>query len=347
MNLPPPPRLVAWEITKRCKMGCVYCRASAGAAAYPGELSTKKCIQIIDQISLLGASVLILSGGDPLLREDVFEIAKYATFKKLKVVMAVNPDTLDEDKLEQIEESGVRRISISLDGAEPKIHDELRGVPGAFSQAKKAMKLATSMGVEFQINTTVSRYNFDQISQILDVAVKMGARSFHPFFLVPTGRGEKLRDKEISPLDYEHTLTYLAQNLEKFPLEIKATCAPHYYRILHQLGKLRMKEGESTLRATGCLGGISFCFISNVGVVQPCGYLQVKAGDLRVESLGKIWSESPVFNQLRDRGKLEGKCGICRYRRICGGCRARAYSVSGNYLAEEPYCVYEPATRKN
>lgn len=345
MNLPPPPRLVAWEITKRCKMGCVYCRASASATAYPGELSTQKCIQIIDEISLSGPCVLILSGGDPLLREDVFEIAKYATFKKLKVVMAVNPDTLNEDKLEQIEESGVRRISISLDGAEPKVHDELRGVPGAFSRAKKAMELTASMGVEFQINTTVGRYNYHQIPRIMDVAVKMGAKSFHPFFLVPTGRGENLRDEEISPLDYEHILTYLAQNLEKFPLEIKATCAPHYYRILHQQGKLRTKDEKSAPRATGCLGGISFCFISNVGEVQPCGYLQVKAGDLRMESFGKIWSESPVFNQLRDRGKLKGKCGICRYRRICGGCRARAYSMTDNYLAEEPYCVYEPAIK--
>lgn len=341
MNLPPPPRLIAWEITKRCKMGCLYCRASASAAAYPDELSTRRCRQIIDEISLLGSCVLILSGGDPLLREDIFEIASYATSRKLKVVMAVNPDTLDKEKLRQIKKSGVRRISISLDGAKEKLHDSLRGVPGAFALAKKAMQLARAQEIEFQINTTVTSYNFQQIPQIMDLAVKMGAKSFHPFFLVPTGRGEDLKDKELSPQDYEQILIYLSQNQEKFPLEIKATCAPHYYRILHQQGKLQGEKRKSGA-AGGCLGGISFCFISNVGEVQPCGYLPVKAGDLRNQSFLRVWEESLVFNQLRNRNNLKGKCKICRYRKICGGCRARAFSVYTDYLEEEPYCVYEP-----
>lgn len=344
MNLPPPPRLIAWEITKRCKMGCLHCRASASAAAYPDELSTRRCKQIIDEISFLGPCVLILSGGDPLLREDIFEIASYATSKKLRVVMAVNPDTLDRQKLMQIKKSGVKRISISLDGAEEKLHDTFRGVTGAFALAKKAMQLARRVGVEFQINTTVTSYNFQQIPQIMDLAVKMGANSFHPFFLVPTGRGENLKDKELSPQQYEQILIYLSQNQEKFPLEIKVTCAPHYYRILHQQGKLlRKKEGTDQM-ISGCLGGVSFCFISNVGEVQPCGYLQVKAGDLTKKSFGEIWIKSPIFVELRDRRKLKGKCRICKYRKICGGCRARAFAITGDYMQEEPYCVYQPNT---
>lgn len=333
------PRLVAWEITKRCGMGCVYCRASASAADYPEELSTKKCRKIIDEIASLGPCILIISGGDPLLREDVFEIVSHATSRKLTVVMAVNPDTFNKDNLKKIKDAGVKRISISLDSAEEKIHDSLRGVTGAFSQTIKAMQLAKTEELEFQINTTVTCYNLHQIPKITHLAVKIGAKSFHPFFLVPTGRGEGLKDEKISPLDYERTLTFLANNKEKFPLEIKTTCAPHFYRILHQ----QEKSGPiSDKRLTGCLGGISFAFISNTGKVYPCGYLQVKAGDLKARTFTEIWENSKVFNQLRDRANLRGKCGICRYRRICGGCRARAFTTAGDYLSEEPYCVYQP-----
>ncbi|MBE0478976.1 radical SAM protein [Candidatus Aerophobetes bacterium] len=336
----PAPHLIAWELTKRCKMGCLYCRASASSDAYPDELSTEKCKSIIDEISSFGQSILIISGGDPLLREDIFEIADYATFKALKVVMAVNPDTLNPGNLEKIKKSGVKRISISIDAAKQTLHDRLRGVPGAFSQAMRATELTKKMEFEFQINTTVTSYNLPDVPQILNLAAKMGAKSFHLFFLVPTGRGENLKDGEISPSEYEQILTFLVKNKDKFSLKVKATCAPHYYRILHQEGKLSEKKGDK--RATGCLGGISFCFISNVGKVQPCGYLQVKAGDLKKQSFTQIWEKSLVFNQLRHREKLKGKCKICMHRKICGGCRARAYAIYGDYMEEEPYCLYQP-----
>ncbi|HSO71201.1 MAG TPA: SPASM domain-containing protein, partial [Thermodesulfobacteriota bacterium] len=204
-----------------------------------------------------------------------------------------------------------------------------------------------TVGLEFQINTTITRLNLREMPQIQEFVKQLGAVAHHIFMLVPTGRGRSLTEQTISAEEYEQTLTGLIQRKDEFPLPIKATCAPHYYRILrelaHQEGKeITLKTHGLDAMTRGCLGGTGFCFISHRGQVQPCGYLEIEAGNIRKETFKTIWEKSPVFSALRDKSQYEGKCGHCEYFRVCGGCRARAYEATGNYLAEEPLCRYQP-----
>ncbi len=218
---------------------------------------------------------------------------------------------------------------------------------GAFDCSLRGIELAKKGGLDFQINTTITRMNLHLISDILKLAVRLGAVALHIFLLVPTGRGKELQDQEISPVDYEKTLNWFYEQRDQVPLQLKATCAPHYYRILRQRAK---EEGKKiTPKAygldamtRGCLGGISFCFISHMGQVQPCGYLELDCGNIRKQPFQEIWEHSPIFLNLRNTDGYKGKCGICEYRKVCGGCRARAYESLGDYMAEEPYCIYEP-----
>jgi len=240
-----------------------------------------------------------------------------------------------------------KRISISLDGATRESHDRFRQVEGAFQGALRGIEYAKKAGLEFQINTTVTSSNIRELPYILDLAVELGAAAHHIFLIVPTGRAKELKDNEIPSEEYEKTLHWFYNQREKTSLHLKATCAPHYYRILRQTAK---EEGKKITFEThgldavtrGCLGGVSFCFISHTGQVQPCGYLEVNCGDIKETSLEEIWKNSKVFQSLRDFDKYNGKCGICEYRQVCGGCRARAYEFTGDYLGEEPYCTYQP-----
>jgi radical SAM protein with 4Fe4S-binding SPASM domain len=244
-------------------------------------------------------------------------------------------------------DSGIQRISVSLDGATRESHDRFRGVEGAFDGALRGIKLAIAAGIEFQINTTITKTNLDEIPKIQELAIKLGAVAHHIFLLVPTGRGKYIVDQEITAAEYERTLNWFYDQSEKTPLQLKATCAPHYYRILRQRAK---KDGKSVTFNThgmdaitrGCLGGTGFCFISHRGVVQPCGFLNVNCGNVTQTSFADIWNGSDVFLTLRNFDNLKEKCGRCEFRKVCGGCRARAYEATGDFLAEEPLCSYQP-----
>ena len=340
-------RLVAWETTRNCNLTCVHCRASATKGPYAGELDTQASFRLLDQIALVGEPIVILTGGEPLLRPDIFDIAKYGTGKGLRMVMAPNGTLITEAYAEQMADSGIKRISISIDGATKESHDHFRGVKGAFEGALSGIKLAKEAGVEFQINTTITKTNLDQIPKIQELAVKLGAVAHHIFLLVPTGRGKYIVDQEITANEYEDTLNWFYDQREKAPLQLKATCAPHYYRILRQRAK---KDNKSVTFQShgldavtrGCLGGIGFCFISHTGIVQPCGFLDLNCGDVTKISFDKIWNHADIFLSLRNFDELKGKCGACEYKKVCGGCRARAYEATGDYLVEEPLCNYQP-----
>ena len=342
-------RMIAWEVTRNCNLDCVHCRAAAGRGPYENELSTEECFHLLDDIVSFSRPVIILTGGEPLLRPDIFKIAQYAADRGLRTVMAVNGTLLTEEIARKILDVGIKRISISIDGAEAPGHDSFRGVEGAFRGALSGIEAAKEAGLEFQLNTTVTKRNIAELPALLNLSVKLGAAAHHIFLLVPTGRGEELKEEEISPLVYEETLNWFS--LQEGRMPIKVTCAPHYYRILRQKGMNKGKQqvagekGEAAPHMSisgGCLGGKSFCFISHTGQLQPCGYLELNCGNVRKEGFEKAWKESEIFNRLRDIDNLKGKCGRCEFRKICGGCRARAYVMTGDYLEEEPYCVYEP-----
>ena len=334
------PQIIAWEVTRSCLLACKHCRAAAHAETYSNELATEECFRLIDNIVSFAKPILILTGGEPMLREDIFDIARYATQAGLRVVMAPCGTLIDDDSARKILAAGIKHISISLDGATAATHDAFRCVPGAFEKSIKGIEAAKRAGLGFQINTTITTDNLDEVEDILNLSVQLGASVFNPFLLVPTGRGKDLADHEISPEQYEHTLRWLAGMQNRDDITIRVTCAPHYQRIVRQLG---VHTGGAH-GAKGCMGGQSFAFISHRGKVQICGFLEAEAGDLRKEGLNfqKIWETSELFRQMRDIGEYRGRCGYCQFARVCGGCRARAFAITGDYLADEPFCTYEP-----
>jgi heme b synthase len=340
-------RLVAWETTRNCNLSCVHCRASATMEPYSGELDTTAAFCLLDQIAEVGQPIIILTGGEPLLREDIYKIAAHGTAKGLRMVMAPNGLLVTPEAARQMVDSGIKRISISIDGDSAESHDRFRGVQGAFEGALKGIENAKAAGIEFQINTTITKTNLDQIPSIFKLAETLGAVAHHIFLLVPTGRGKYIVDQEIDAREYEQTLNWFYEQRDKTHLQLKATCAPHYYRILRQRAK---SEGKTVSFQThgldavtrGCLAGTGFCFISHRGIVKPCGFLDLNCGDVTRQPFGEIWQNSEIFKKLRDTSQLKGKCGVCEYRRVCGGCRARAYEATGDYLAAEPLCLYQP-----
>jgi heme b synthase len=343
-------RLVAWEMTRSCNLNCVHCRASSEHGPYPGEFDTKKCLEILDQIAQTGEPIVILTGGEPLLKKDIFDLARHGTQLGLRMVMATNGTLLTPAITEKLSSSGIKRVSISLDGASAQRHDQFRKVPGAFKAALAGIELLKRADIEYQINTTVTKHNIHQIREILDLAIKLGAVAHHIFLLVPTGRARDMINQEIEALEYEELLHWFYDMREKVPLHLKATCAPHYYRILRQEAHARGEKVDFNTYGLdavtrGCLGGTSFCFISHDGVVQPCGYLELNCGDLRKLSFGSIWQDSEIFQRLRDFSAYKGKCGRCEYLKFCGGCRARAFEATGDYMAEEPLCIYQPSRK--
>jgi heme b synthase len=310
-------------------------------------LTGEEGLRILEDLASFSKPVVILTGGEPLLREDIFALARHGTELGLRMVMAPNGTLIDAEKATEIKTSGIQRVSISLDGASAGTHDRFRRVEGAFDGAMRGIERLKEAGVEFQINTTVTRANLEELPEILELAVKLGAAAHHMFLLVPTGRGKELAAQAVSAAEYERILNWFYEQRERIPLQLKATCAPQYYRILRQ----RLKaEGRKLNPQThgldavtrGCLGGIGFCFISHRGEVQPCGYLEAPSGNVREASLREIWAQSPVFRKLRDFSAYEGRCGRCEYIGVCGGCRARAFERTGDLLAEEPLCTYSP-----
>lgn len=349
----PPPRIIAWEITRSCNLNCAHCRAAAERGPYPGELDTEQCFALVEEIAALGGFLLIITGGEPLLRADALEIAARATDRGLRVVMAPNGTLVTPEIAVKMRQAGIQRISISLDFPNAEQHDAFRGVPGAFEGALRGIEAAHQAGIEVQINTTVTKRNVAYLGQLVALTQRLGAVAMHPFFLVPTGRGAEMADEELAPEEYEQALRWVYDKQQELGdrLFFKPTDVPHYWRVRLQCARaegrpiepMHGKAGAGlNVLSRGCLAGTGFCFISHVGKVQPCGYLELEAGDLKRQSFGEIWQNSPLFRNLRDLSKLEGKCGECEFKTVCGGCRARAFAATGNYLAEEPYCVYEP-----
>ncbi len=340
-------RLVAWETTRRCNLACKHCRAVAEDHPYDNELDTNASFKLLKEIREVGEPIIILTGGEPLLRHDIFDIAAFGTRLGLRMVMAPNGTLITKEIAVKMKDSGIKRISISLDGSTPETHDAFRGIQHAFEKSIQGIEIAKNAGIEFQINTTITKSNLSEIPKILKLAEELGAVAHHIFLLVPTGRGKYILDGEIDAEEYEETLNWFYDQREKVKLQLKATCAPHYYRILRQRSK---KDGKKVSFEThgldavtrGCLAGTGFCFISHVGRVQTCGFLDVECGNVTQTSFKDVWENSLVFNQLRNLDNLENKCGICEFKRVCGGCRARAYEATGNYLAEEPLCSYRP-----
>jgi radical SAM protein with 4Fe4S-binding SPASM domain len=384
------PRLIFWEVTKGCNLRCIHCRASATELSSPTDLATRRALGIIDQIAGYANPILVLSGGEPLYRSDIFQLARYGTDKGLRVALATNGTLVTKDVARMIVDSGVKRVSISLDGADALTHDTFRGIPGAFDAAVYGLRNLKALGMSVQINMTIARHNARQLPQVLELAKELGADALHTFLLVPVGCGVDIAAEQmVAPEEYEKMLNWFYDKSLEGGIELKATCAPHYFRVARQrraadrraaaetaakvmaadpraIGPTDITMPGSTgisFRPTGghpgghpsdmnamtkgCLAGTGVCFISHEGEVYPCGYLPVIAGDLNKQPFSEIWEKSVVFNALRDTGNLTGKCGGCEFRNICMGCRARAFAATGDYLSEEPFCVYEPRMKAN
>lgn len=318
----------------------------------PDDLSLAECRHVIEEISTYAPFILVLSGGEPLWRRDVFDIARYARQKNLRVALATNGTLIDEAMALRIQEAGIERVSISLDGADPLTHDTFRGHRGAFEAAVRGIRCLRELGISTQINTTVARHNVHELPGILELARRLGVDAFHMFLLVPVGCGLTIKDEEsISGEEAERILNWFYERSLDSGLELKATCAPHYYRIIHQRRAEARRRGQPLpplaregMHAVtrGCLAGTAVCFISHQGEVYPCGYLPVSAGNVRRQPFREIWETAPVFQDLRDPERLKGKCKVCEFRNVCMGCRARAYGMTNDYLAEEPTCIYQP-----
>ncbi len=343
----PPLRLVAWEVTRSCNLACKHCRAEAHPEPFAGELSTEEALKLIDTFPRTGDPVIIFTGGEPLLRPDVFELVSHAHGLGLRCVMAPNGTLITPENARRMKQSGIQRCSISIDGPTPEEHDLFRGVPGAFEQAMTGIEYLKQAHIPFQINTTVTRDNIHKFKEIFNLARDLGSVAWHIFMLVPTGRAADIAHQTITARDYEEVLNWFYDFRKTTDMHLKATCAPHYYRIMRQRAReenipVNRENFGLDAMSRGCLGGIGFCFISHVGRVQPCGYLELDCGNIRQTPFDEIWKHSSCFMKLRNIDEYKGKCGVCEYHRVCGGCRARAFTMKQDYLAPEPLCTYEP-----
>jgi heme b synthase len=341
---------VAWEITRRCNLRCVHCRSSSEmeVSDHP-DFSTEEGYRVLDDIAGFAKPVVVLSGGEPLLRNDVFDLARHGTRKGLRMCLATNGTLVTPEICEKISDAGIKMVSLSLDGATADVHDAFRRQSGAFAGTIRAARLFKEHDIGFLINSSFTKRNQDQIPHVYRLAKELGATAWYMFMIVPTGRGEEIMEDLISPEDYEELLDWHYE-MEKGEedLLVRPTCAPHYYRVRLQKAK---EEGGgvrhrtlkfSTGGAKGCLAGQLIALIDVDGNVLPCSYFPLPAGNIRKQSIKEIWERSPLFRELRDFSAYKGRCGSCEYIRVCGGCRARAYAVTGDYMEEEPFCTYVP-----
>jgi radical SAM protein with 4Fe4S-binding SPASM domain len=344
--------LVFWETTVRCNLACAHCRRVELDTAANHGLDGVGARDLVGQVAACGRPVLVFSGGEPLLREDLFELIARARGHGLPVAVATNGTLVDGAVAQRIANAGVERVSVSLDGCDAATHDGLRRIPGSFAAALNGIERLRAAGVSVQINCTLTRRNAAQLDDMHRLACFLGADALHMFVLVPVGCGRELSDDDrLDPLQQERALLRLAELAVQPGPFIKATCAPHYHRILAQ----RAARGESVpaaghhlaTRSRGCLAGTGVCFLSHRGEVFPCGYLPVPAGHLREPGgLPAIWAASPLFARLRNPTELHGRCGRCAYERLCGGCRARALAEHGDAFADEPGCLYRPRNQE-
>jgi len=347
------PLIMSWNVTRECNLKCSHCYINASDKKSINELNTEEGKNLIDQICEVSRPLLVLSGGEPLLRPDLFELISYGSSKGLKMGLGSNGSLIDENVARKLKEAGIATVSISLDSHIPAQHDDFRGVAGSWEKAVQAIKALRNNNVLVQVNTTLTHDNYDQIDDIMTLSESIGVENFHLFFLVPTGRGVKLTD--ISPQKYEDMITNTFAKVSKHRLNVRPSCAPQFMRIAQGMG-LDMRQW-----IRGCIAGLYYCRIYANGDVTPCPYLPIKIGNIREKSFKEIWANADMFKALRSPNSLKGKCGACEYKTICGGCRARAYGLSsdfidycgdlhvpseakGDYLAEDPWCVYQPKT---
>jgi len=349
------PLVVSWNVTRKCNLKCSHCYINATKGELKGELTNAEAKRLMDQIAEVSRPLLILSGGEPLLRRDIYELIQYGTNKGFRMGLGSNGSLINEIVAKKLKDAGVKTVSISLDSCDPEKHDAFRGVKGSWQKAVNAITALKQNGLLVQVNTTVTQQNHGEIDEIMSFTEQIGVENFHLFFLVPTGRGTKFDD--ISPAQYENMITSTFAKTGKHKLNVRPSCAPQFMRIAKAMG-LDMKQW-----IRGCLAGLYYCRVYPNGDITPCPYLPTKLGNIKEKTFSEIWFNSEVFKNLRDFNTLKGKCGVCDYRSLCGGCRARAYGLSsdfidycgdlhepdelnGDYLAEDPWCVYQPKKSK-
>ena len=351
------PFIVIWELTQACDLACIHCRAEARPWCDPNELTSEEGYRLIDEIKRFGSPLLVLTGGDPVKRKDIYDLISYSVSKGLRTTVSPSATLLlTREAIRKFKESGVSRIAISLDGSCKEIHDSFRGVKGSFGWTMRAIWDTAREEIPLQINTTVTRYNFEDLTNIASLIKNFNnVALWSVFFLVPTGRGK--REDEISPEEYEAAFYTMYELSKTMPYDIKSTEAPHYRRLFIQRmvsesrnakqpppsNRIKINMLDTIGRASrGVNDGNGFVFISHTGEVFPSGFLPISAGNIRQESIIDIYRNSPLFRELRDYTKLKGKCGICEFRQVCGGSRARAFAVTGDYMESEPNCIYIP-----
>ncbi|MEM7353372.1 MAG: radical SAM protein [Acidobacteriota bacterium] len=327
------PSLISWNLTRLCNLKCPHCYLSAGKKT-TDELTTEECLGLLDEMQGLGTEMVILTGGEPLLRKDIYDLATASAERGLWVVMGTNGVLLDERVARKMVECGVKGVGISIDSIDPAKHNSFRGGPDSWEYSVRALEVAKANGLEVLVQTTVMDMNRDEIPQLIDFARDKGAWSFNLYFLVQTGRGQRMND--LSAGETEGLLTDLVKAQEDYkPMLVRSKCAPQFKRIAYELGRTGLESG-------GCMAGTEYCRITPDGDVTPCPYMTVSAGNVRQESFSDIWRHSSVFTALRDPSRLGGRCGACEYKELCGGCRCRAYAGFDDYLAEDPACPHVP-----
>jgi radical SAM protein len=347
MNFDQAPMLVIWEVTQACDLACVHCRASAQPERDAGELNTEQGYRLLDEIRSFGEPLMVFTGGDPLKRPDLYDLIRYSV--KIGLRTNVTPSAtplLTAEAIEGFKEAGVTRMAISLDGPDAATHDDFRGIPGTFDRAMFALRHARDIGLDTQLQTTVTRRNMARLPEVAEIAKEVRTRMWSLFFLIVTGRA--LEDDDLLAPEYEQVFEFMYELSKTAPFGVKTTEAMHYRRYVAQ--RIRAEHGPAVnesakgvaWRTAGVSDGKGFVFVSHRGEIYPSGFLPVSGGNVLNDSLTDVYRNSDLFRTLRDTEHREGKCGICEYRKICGGSRSRAFAFTGDYLAEDPRCVYQP-----
>jgi len=349
------PFTIAWEVTRACAFACKHCRANAQHKPDPHELTTDEALQLIDHLAEFGSPILVFTGGDPMMRRDLFDLIAYATQKGLRCSLTPTATALPTvERLLKAREAGIRRIALSLDAPDPEIHDDFRQVKGSWQRTMQILKNAQSIGLSVQVNTTVSRFNVHMLADMVPFIQEVGAVQWSVFFLVPTGRAQA--EWMISPEEHEQVFNWLYDLSQNAPFDIKSTAAPMYRRVAIQRKQVETGDGapvtfqgagfqyaDGLNRPTkGVNDGNGFLFISHLGDIMPSGFLPIAAGNVRNDDVVPVYRQHPLFKTLRDPAQIKGKCGACEYREVCGGQRGRAYGLTGDYLESDPACSYEP-----
>lgn len=326
--------LVSWNTTNQCNMFCDHCYRDA-STRLDDELSTAEARKLITEIKQAGFKIMIFSGGEPLMREDIYELGHFAAENGLRPVLGTNGSLITPSAARELKKAGFMAAGVSLDSLDKHKNDAFRKLDHAYDLTLAGIENLKKAGIPFQIHTTVMDWNAGELESMADFAIELGAMAYHVFFLVPTGRGVNIEEEALRVKEYEHTIARLMEKQKQVDIEIKPTCAPQFIRVAD-------KKGIPLRFSRGCLAGISYCIISPRGDVQPCAYLNIPLGNVREKSFAEIWQTNPILKELKSMD-YKGKCGRCDYKARCGGCRARAYFYSqGDYMAEDDWCLYRP-----